>query len=101
MVTKLLFARLVERMFHQNTVKLTVKINLVSNELETSLYSVQESLLYDELLDVVDVAAQILNALTEPHLSPVGSFTGYLRNQYFQLVIEFLGRRLEFGFNHS
>ena len=64
MVAKFFLAWLVEGVLHQNTVELSIQVDLVSYKLETSFNSVQEALLNDELLNVGDFSTQVLNALT-------------------------------------
>jgi hypothetical protein len=66
MIAQLFLAGFVECVLHQNTVKLSVQVDLVSNKLETSFDSVQETLLYDELLYVGYFTTQVYNALAEP-----------------------------------
>jgi hypothetical protein len=88
-------------MLHQNAVELTVEINLVSYKLESGFNCIQETLLDDELFDVGDLAAQILDALADPYFSSVSALTGPQWNKNFNLVVELLGRRLKFGLDNG
>jgi hypothetical protein len=101
MIAQLLLSGLVESVLHQNTVKLTVQVNLVSHKLEASFDRVQETLLDDELLNVGDFTAQVLNTLTEPNFGLVSALTCLLWNEHFNLIVELLWCRLKFRFDNG
>ncbi len=100
MIAQLLLSGLIESVLHQNTVKLSVQVDLVSHKLEASFNRVQETLLDDELLNVGDFTAQVLNTLTEPNLGLVSALTCLLWNKHFNLVVKLLWCRLKFGLDN-
>ena len=101
MVAQLFFAWLVQSVFHQNAVELTVKIDLVTNKLEPSFNRIQETLLDNELFDVADLSAQVLNALTKPDFGSISALTGFKWNKNLYFVVKLLRRRLKFGLYNS
>ena len=101
MVAQLFFAWLVQSVFHQNAVELTVEIDLVTNKLEPSFNCIQEALLDDELFDVADLSTQVLNTLTEPDFGSVSTLTGLQWNKNFYFVVKLFRCRLKFGLYNS
>jgi len=98
MVVKVLFPRLVEGVFLQNTVELTDQVHFIANKLEFVVYSIQVSLLNNELFDILRLLLKQLDTCSEPFFCMVSSFLVHFGNQFLNFVVEFLGSRLKFAF---